>query len=397
VKNKDHESSNYYGDTIGITDPRNRNKIMTAKEAVETYLRPGACVCVGGFGYTRLPMTLIREMIRQRVGELFVTTCGAAAALEFLAANGLIKWLDTTYIGMESLQPVAQSLRRQIEIGQIELIEDYDNYSFCTRALAARYGWPFAPVMCGLGSDLLEHDNFGAAGLRGRKEDGSWIHPSIPPKRQAIIEDPFDGWGLRPHQFEGGDTTANETNALDEVRASTAYTGREGVKVVLVPPLLPDVTIIRAQVVGEEGTVRLEGIWGADNEQAIAAKNLLVECEKIVSEDEMRFAPETNTIASHYVDAIIEQPFGGYPSAVPGYYDYDWDFWAHYSRLSKAGPDELLMWWREYVGETEDDWDFLSNKPGSENGVTNTIGWEKLFELRAHPRYGYNPKLRRSL
>lgn len=168
---------------------------MTAKEAVEKYIKPDACLCIGGFGYTRLPMTLVREIIRQHLGGLFVTTCGAAAALEFLAANRLIRYMDTTYIGLEGLQPVALSLRRQIEDREIELIEDYDNYSFCTRVLAARYGWPFAPVMCGLGSDLLEYDSFGDAGLRGRKADGSWIHPSIPPRKHAVIDDPFDGWG----------------------------------------------------------------------------------------------------------------------------------------------------------------------------------------------------------
>ncbi|HEX8706718.1 MAG TPA: CoA-transferase [Pyrinomonadaceae bacterium] len=394
----DDKSSEHTGKTIGITDPRNRNKVMTARQAVEKYIRPGTCLCIGGFGYTRLPMTLIRELIRQRTGELFVTTCGAAAAMEVLAANRLIKRVDTTYIGLEGLQPVAASLRRQIEDGEIELIEDYDNYSFSTRALAARYGWPFAPVMCGLGSDLLEYDNFGDAGLRGRKEDGSWIHPSIPPKPYAVIEDPFDGWGLRPHQFEGGDTTANETNALDQIRRSKAYTGREGVRVALVPPLLPEVTIIRAQTVGEEGTVRLEGLWAADNEQAIAAKNLIVECEKIVPEEELRALPEANTIGAHYVDAIVEQPFGGYPSAVPGYYDYDWDFWVNYSRINRSGPEELERWWREHVAETEDDWDFFANKVGRGlSGESGPTGWERLFELRADPQYGYNPALKRSL
>jgi glutaconate CoA-transferase subunit A len=385
------------GNTVGDADPGDHMKIMTAKEAVDRYIKPGACLCIGGFGYTRLPMTIVREIMRQQVGELFVATCGAAAAMEFLAANRLIKRIDSTYIGLEGLQPVAYSLRRQIEDGSIEVIEDYDNYSFSTRALAGRYGWPFAPVMCGLGSDLLTYDSFGAAGLRGRNDDGSWIHPSIPPKKHAVIEDPFEGWGLRPHQFEGGDTTANKTNALDEIQHSKAYTGNEGVKVVLVPPLLPDVTIIRAQMVGAEGTVRLEGIYGADNEKAIAAKYLIVECERIIPEDEMRCVPEANTIPAHCVEAIVEQPFGGYPSAVPGYYDYDWEFWVSYTRRNKGKAEAVERWWREYVVGTEDDWDFLSNKVGRDIPDGRKFGWERLFELRADANYGYNPKLARTL
>lgn len=366
--------------TIGVTDPKDRNKVMTAREAVSKYIRPGTCLAIGGFGYTRLPMTLVREILRQKIDRLFVTTCGAAAAMECLAAGGLIRRMDTTYIGLEGLQPVAFSLRRQIEDGDIELIEDYDNYSYCTRALAGRYGWPFAPVMNGLGSDLLETDAFGAAGLRG-------VHPSIPPLHHVVVDDPFDGWGLRPHAFPEGDTTASETNALEEVRHCTRYTGREGVKVVLVPPLLPEVAILRAQVVGEEGTVRLEGgIWAADNEIGIAARTLIVECEKVVPEEELRCAPESNTIAAHCVDAIVEQPFGGYPTAVPGYYDYDWDFWVAYSRINRRSKETVKAWWQEQVGETRDDWEFLAR-----------IGWERLFELRSDPACGYNPNLRRSL
>ena len=370
-------------------------KRMTAKAAVETFIKPGACLCVGGFGYTRLPMTLIREIIRQRVGRLFVTTCGAAAALEFLAANRLIERLDTTYIGLEGFQPVAKNLRRQIEDGTIDCIEDYDNYSFCSRALAGRYGWPFAPVMCGLGSDLLEYDSFGEAGLRGRNADGSWIHPSIPPKKFAVVEDPFDGWGLRPHHFAGGDTTANETNALDRVRQSTAYTNHPGVKVVLVPPLLPDVTIIHAQIVGSEGTVRIDGVLAADVDKAIAAKTLIVSCEKVVPEEELRVVPGANSIPAHCVDAIVEQPFGAYPSAVPGYYDYDWQFWANYARINDLPQSDLDAWWREYTIDTEDDWEFLANKAGTDLPGNRKIGWERLCQLRAEPEYGYNPSLKR--
>jgi len=384
--------------TVGVTDPKRRNKIMTAREAVEQYIKPGTCLCIGGFGYTRLPMTLIREIVRQQSGELFVTTCGAAAAMEILAANRLIRWLDTTYIGLEGLQPVAASLRQQIEDKEIELIEDYDNFSYSARATAARYGWPFAPVICGVGSDLMEMDNLGTAGLRGRREGDSWIHPSIPPKRHSVIDDPFDGWGLRPHRFRDGDTTANETSALNDVRQSIAYTGNRGVKVVLVPPLLPEVTIIRAQIVGEEGTVRIEGMLGADVDQAIAARVLIVECEKIIPEDQLRYVPESNTIGAHYVDAIIEQPFGGYPSAVPGYYDYDWDFWVSYSRRNHTGKADLQRWWREYVGNTENDWEFLTNKVGTDYAdETGKYGWDRLFELRADPQFGYNPHQKRSL
>lgn len=373
-------------------------KIMTAKEAVQKFLKPGICLCIGGFSYTRKPMTLIREIIRQGIGDLFVTMNGGASCAEFLAANSLIKWLDTTYIGLEGLQPVAFSIRRQIEDGQIQLLEDYSNYGFALRTLAGKYGWPFAPLQAELGADLLEYDVFGKAGLRGKNADGTWIHPSIPPKKFAVIEDPFDGWGYRPHAFEGGDTTANQSSNLDVARHSDKYTGKEGMKVVLVPPILPEVCIMRAQRVGIGGTVRLEGIWGPDIEQACAAKVLIIECEKIVSEEELRTVPDANHVGAHFVDAIVEQPFGGYPSAVPNYYDYDWDFWVNYSRINRRSEEEVKEYWHKMVVETKDDWEYLTTRVGTDyTCASGKKGMDRLFELRADVRYGYKPDLARPL
>lgn len=374
---------------------RGKDKIMSLTDAVKQFIKPKTCLCTGGFSYTKKPFALTREIIRQDIKDLFITMNGGASIAEFLCAAGLVKMLDTTYIGLEGIQPVAFSVRRAIQDGVVD-IEDYSNYGFGLRTVAGRYGWPFAPLMSELGTSIMEHDTFAKMGLRGKNKDGTWKHPSIAPARSAVIEDPFDGWGLRPHAFAGGDNTSNQTNALDKVRESTAYTGKKGVKVVLVPPILPEVTIILAQRVAEKGTTRIEGIWGPDNEQAIAAKYSIVQCEKLVKEEELRAQPYSNTIAMQYIDAIVEVPFGGYPGQVPYYYDYDWDFWRAYSQINKKPKEEVNKFIREWVDK--DEWTFLSNKPG--NGyptITGTKGLQRLFELRADASYGYKPGLARPL
>lgn len=374
---------------------RGKDKIMSLTDAVKTFIKPKTCLCTGGFSYTKKPFSITREIIRQNIGELFITMNGGASICEFLSAAGLVKLLDTTYIGLEGIQPVAFSVRRSIQDGTID-VEDYSNYGFGLRTVAGRYGWPFAPLMSELGTSFMDHDTFGKMGLRGKKKDGSWIHPSIAPARAAVIDDPFDGWGLRPHAFDGGDNTSNQTNALEKVRESTAYTGKKGVKVILVPPILPEVTIILAQRVGEKGTTRIEGIWGPDNEQAISAKYTIAQCERLVKEEELRAQPYSNTIAMQYVDAIVEAPYGGYPGQVPYYYDYDWDFWRAYSQINKKPKDEVNKWIREWVGK--DEWTFLSTKPGDGYPtITGTKGIQRLFELRADAAYGYKPGLARPL
>jgi glutaconate CoA-transferase subunit A len=306
---------------------------------------------------------------------------GGASICEFWAAAGLVKLLDTTYIGLEGIQPVAYSVRRSIQDGTID-VEDYSNYGYGLRTVAGRYGWPFAPLMSEFGTSFMDHDTFGKMGLRGLKADGSWIHPSIAPARAAVIEDPFDGWGLRPHAFAGGDGTSNQTNFLEKVRESTAYTGNKGVKCILVPPILPEVTIILAQRVGDKGTTRIEGILGPDAEQAISAKYCIAQAEKVVTEEELRAQPYSNTIAMQYVDAIVEVPYGGFPGQVPYYYDYDWDFWRAYTQINRKDKAEVNTYIRDWV--MEDEWTFLSTRPGDGYPtITGTSGLQRLFELRA--------------
>ncbi|GBE15980.1 glutaconate CoA-transferase subunit A [bacterium BMS3Abin14] len=374
---------------------RGKDKIMSLPDAVKTFIKPGTCICPGGFSYTKKPFALAREVIRQRIGDLFVTMNGGASIADFWAGAGLIKLMDTTYIGLEGIQPVAYNIRRSIQDGTID-IEDYSNYGYGLRTVAGRYGWPFAPCMAEMGTDLSEHDTFKKMGLRGKKADGSWVHPSIPPERMSVIEDPFDGWGLRPHAFEGGDNTSNQTNALEQVREATAYTGNKGVKVILVPPILPEVTIVLAQRVGERGTTRIEGILGPDAEQAIAAKYCIVQAEKVVTEEELRAQPYSNNLALQFVDSIVEVPYGGFPGQVPYYYDYDWDFWRAWAQLNKKPKDEVSDFMYDWV--CDDEWTFLSTRPGDGYPtITGTKGLQRLFELRADAIYSYKPGLARPL
>src|SRR2546425_4221716 len=182
-------------------------EIMTAREAVERYIKTGTQVCWGGFSYTRRPYTIAREVIRQRdrIQHLFCTMNGGASIEEALAANDLISRLETTYIGLEGIQPVAYSIRRRIQDGSIPLFEDYSNYGYATRTIAGRFGWPFAPLMAELGSDVPEYDVFGKAGLRGRNAAGSWINPRIPPKKFPAKNNPFIGWGFVHNPSKGGE------------------------------------------------------------------------------------------------------------------------------------------------------------------------------------------------
>lgn len=363
------------------------DKVMSAREAVERFIKPGTHIAFGGFTILRRPMAIARELVRQNIGNLFVTMNGGSIVEEALAGAGLIKWLETTYIGMEGGMPVAYALRRSIEAGEIELVEDYSNWSFAQRTLAGRLGLPFMPCMSNMGSDILNYDTFGKAGLRSRKEDGRPMHAGIPPKKHVVLDDPFEGFGLRPALYEGAeDCCGNKTNSSRGRAMSNRYTGKEGVKVMLVPPLKPEVSVIHVQRVAIDGTVRIEGLVGPDFDQGLCGRTLIVECERVCPVDELRHIPEHNQIAPHFVQAIVPQPFGAYPTAVPNYYDYDYDWFRNYTNaVNHASLKDVRKYWMEHVASTNDEWDFLQKN----------VGLEKMSALRSDPYYHYNPKIDR--
>ena len=43
---------------------RGKEKIMSLTDAVKTFIKPGTCMCAGGFSYTKERFALVREFIR---------------------------------------------------------------------------------------------------------------------------------------------------------------------------------------------------------------------------------------------------------------------------------------------------------------------------------------------
>ena len=152
----------------------------------------------------------------------------------------------------------------------------------------------------------------------------------------------------------------------------------------LVPALQPDVSIIHAQKADMSGNVQLMGLYFADIEQAKASKNLIVTCEEIVETDELRKDPDKNQILNFQVSAVVEIPWGAYPCAVFGYYDYDpWFLRDLYQKVAK-NDSEWQGYLDKYVYGTKDRQEFLE-----------LIGMDRLETLRADKEVGYNPSLNR--
>lgn len=312
---------------------------MSPQEAVRRFIKDGFQIAIGGFTINRNPMGMIYEIVRQGVKDLHLVCHSHGQGLDVLIGAGCVKRVEIAYGGNGRFAPTCIRFRKAIEQGEIEF-EDYSNYQMSLRFLAGALGIPFIPTKSGLGTSLLDLVGFSPALRKERK---------VAAKKLVVLEDPF-----------------NENN-----------------KVVLLPALNPDVALLHAQYVGEDGTVRIKGLTFADLEQAKSADSVIVTCEQIVSRSFIRTDPDQNSIPPFLVDAIVQLPMGAHPTACAYVYDYDV---SHLNLYKDVAKDNQRF--RDYLEE----WVF---------GVANheeylsKIGAEALLKIKADPVLGYAPGLDR--
>ena len=259
------------------------NKQMSLSEAVSRYVPDGAHISIGGFTINRNPMAAVYEIIRQQKRHLHLYAHSNGQGVDELIGAGCVDGIEIAYAGNGRFAPTCIQFRKAVESGRLQ-VEDYSNYQMTLRFMAGAMGVPFLPTRSSLGSDIATRWGFSE---NRRKGD-----PRIPDRKLVIQDNPFGSWA---------DTE----------------------RVVLVPAINPDVTIIHVQAADRQGTARITGLPFADVEQAKAARHLIVTCETLVDDDLLRGAPERNQIPFFCVDAVVHLPMGAWPTACYRHYDYD--------------------------------------------------------------------------
>jgi glutaconate CoA-transferase subunit A len=260
-----------------------RHKEMSLAAAISRFVPDGAHISIGGFTINRNPMAAVYEIIRQKKKDLHLYAHSNGQGVDELVGAGCVKHLEIAYSGSGRFAPTCIRFRKAVESGRLR-VEDYTNYQMTLRFMAGAMGVPFLPTRSSLGSDIVNRWGFSAAERQA--------NPRVPDHKLVVMDNPFDHWG-------------------------------ETERVVLVPAINPDVTILHAQAVDRQGTVRIAGLPYADVEQAKAARHLIVTCETVVPDDRLRQAPEHNQIPFFCVDAVVHVPMGAYPTACYQHYDYD--------------------------------------------------------------------------
>ncbi|OPY70179.1 MAG: Glutaconate CoA-transferase subunit A [Syntrophorhabdaceae bacterium PtaU1.Bin034] len=320
--------------------PEIEDKLMSLPEAIRRFVKDGAQISIGGFTVTRNPMAAVYEIVRQGIRNIHLVCHSNGQGLDVLIGAGCVSRLEIAYGGNGRYAPTCVRFKKAIQRGEIEF-EDYSNYQMSLRFLAGALSIPFIPTRSGLGTDLIRLEGFPKE-IRGQGKVAS--------KKYEIINNPFNG---------------------------------EDDRVVLLPALNPDVTIIHAPYVGEDGTVRIKGLTFADIEQAKAADRLIVTCEEIVPRSFIRMDPDQNSLPPFFVDAVVKVPYGAHPTACYSFYDYDSKHLNLYKRI--AEDDEAF---RDYLQQ----WVYDA---GSHEGYLEKVGVANICQIRANPVLGYAPGLDR--
>jgi glutaconate CoA-transferase, subunit A len=245
---------------------------------------------VGGCLFSRTPMALVREILRQRRTGLTLSRNLMCTEGEFLMVTGGVERVVTAWMSIGLPWGVSKILRHYVESGKVAL-EEWSHLALGLRFRAAAMGVPFLPALTMLGSDLM--------GVGGMK----------------TIQDPYTG----------------ETLAA-------------------VPALFPDVGIVHVHRADRFGNCQIDGYPHMDADIARAASTVLVTTEEIISDEDTRRYPDRTVIPGFAVDALVHAPFGSFPHECYALYEADYDHFGDYTAAIDArGPAAVADYLDRYV------------------------------------------------
>jgi len=276
-----------------------KEKVMSLTEAV-TLIPDNVHVAIGGCHYSRTPIALIWEIIRQKKSGLVFSKSITATEGDLLLVAGTTRHIITSWFSPGVTWGVSRIMRHFVQSGEATY-EEWSHMSLGLRYRAAAMGVPFLPTRSMLGSDVYKQ-------LTDIKE----------------MQCPFTGD-----------------------------------KLALVPALHPDVAIIHVQKADSYGNAQITGFPFMDKDIALAADRVILTAEQIIDNHEIRRTPDRTDIPFFCVDAVVEVPYGCVPHECYAAYEPDFNHMDMYVKLmmerSIEGVQEYLDKY-VYAPQTFDDY-----------------------------------------
>jgi glutaconate CoA-transferase, subunit A len=165
---------------------------------------------------------------------------------------------------------------------------------------------------------------------------------------------------------------------LDDTRQiECPFTGE---KLVLVPALNPDVALIHVQRCDAYGNAQIDGLPFMDLDLAMAANRVILTAERVVSNDQIRRAPDQTKIPFPAVDAVVEVPFGSAPHECYGLYEPLFGHLDAYAAQLRQNPEDGVAAYLEryFYG------------PRSWTEYLDLLGLEELLDARRRGKSIYD-------
>jgi glutaconate CoA-transferase, subunit A len=287
-----------------------RDKVVTLEEAV-SFVRDGDSVGIGGSTMSRTPMGMVWALIRAGRKRLTCSRSITSSDGDLLLAGGVCDHIVTSWFSQGILWGVSKVMRHYVETGKARF-DEWSHMAMGMRFRAGAMGIPFMPIRSMLGSDV-------------RKQRAEALE----------IDCPFTGE-----------------------------------RILLVPALNPDVALIHVQRCDAYGNAQIDGLQFMDIDLALAANKVILTTERIVSNDQIRRAPDQTKIPFFAVDAVVELPFGCAPHECYGVYEPMLRHMEYYVGLVNKEPVKGAQHYLER---------FVYG-PKSWNEFLNLIGMDELLE-----------------
>lgn len=282
-----------------------RSKRMSLREAAGL-IPSGSSITLSGAILPRQPMAFIHGLVRRGVRDLTVKLFVGSVGVDLLIGAGAVRRVETAYVGLGPFG-LAPNFRRSAEAGRLE-VEDMSESALMARFRASGYGVPYLPTKALLGTSMAEHT----------------------PNAVAAVC-PFTG------------------EQVHEVRAAHS-----------------DFTIVHGHWADEYGNVQhpvRRNTDECDQMLAKAASRLIVTVEKIVPLRVVRDNSTLTWIPHHWVEAVVEVPYGAHPGSCDGLYSEDE---AHLRLYALHGKTEegFRAYLDTYVTGVKDHWEYLERIGG---------------------------------
>lgn len=273
-----------------------RSKVMSLEQACEL-VNDGDDIAIGGCMMSRTPMAMLWALIRAGKRDLTFSRSIISTEGDLLFASGVSRHIVTSWFSQGIVWGVSKVMRLYTESKRAHF-EEWSHMSIGLRYRAGAMGIPFMPMRSMMGSDV-----------------------------------------------------ARRVQPLQEMNCP--YTKE---KLLLVPALNPDVALIHVQRCDQYGNAQFDGLPFMDADIGMAANRVILTTERLISNDQIRRAPDQTKLPFFTVDAVVEVPFGCAPHECYGQYEPVFEHLDEYAELTKREAEGGVQQYLERFYRQPQDW-----------------------------------------